>query len=95
MRTTVTLDPDAEAMLRRAIAERGGSFKQVLNDAIREGLAPRPPSKRAATVHVPTFRSAYRGGVDRRRLQQLSDELETDAFISRQGAPSGAPPDEA
>lgn len=89
MRTTVTLDPDTEAMLRRAIAERGVSFKQVLNDAIREGLAPRPPSKGRGSggkVHVPTFRSSYQGGVDRRRLQQLGDDLETDAFISRQEA---------
>ena len=91
----MTLDPDAEAMLRRAIAERGGSFKQVLNDAIREGLAQRPSSRRATKVQVPTFRSAYRGGVDRRRLQQLSDELETDAFISRRDASPGRSPGKA
>ena len=37
MRTTVTLDPDVEALLRRAMRERGASFKQVLNDAVRDG----------------------------------------------------------
>jgi len=91
MRTTVTLDPDAEALLRRAIAEGGGSFKQVLNDAIREGLAPRPSPKKGGKVHLPTFRSSYRGGVDRQRLQQLSDELETETFVSRQGEARGKP----
>ena len=89
MRTTVTLDPDAEALLRKAIAERGSSFKQVLNDAIRERLAPRPPSKKGGKVQLPTFRSSYRGGVDRQRLQHLGDELETDIFVSRQGEARG------
>ncbi len=38
MRTTVTLDPDVERMLRTAMRERGLSFKQALNDALRAGL---------------------------------------------------------
>jgi hypothetical protein len=38
MRTTVTLDSDVEALLRKAMRERGEPFKQVLNAAIREGL---------------------------------------------------------
>lgn len=38
MRTTVTLDPDVEALLRKAVRERGEPFKQVLNAAIRSGL---------------------------------------------------------
>lgn len=38
MRTTVTLDPDVERLLRNAMRERGTSFKQALNEAIRSGL---------------------------------------------------------
>ena len=38
MRTTVTLDADAERLLRNAMRERGVSFKQALNDAVRTGL---------------------------------------------------------
>jgi hypothetical protein len=41
MRTTVTLDPDAERLLRNAMRERGISFKQALNDAVRTGLTHR------------------------------------------------------
>jgi len=37
MRTTVTLDPDTEQVVRRRMRERGVSFKQALNDAIRQG----------------------------------------------------------
>ncbi len=38
MRTTVTLDPDVEALLKQAMRERGLPFKQVLNLALRAGL---------------------------------------------------------
>ena len=38
MRTTVTLDPDVEALLRRAMKESGLSFKEALNSAVRTGL---------------------------------------------------------
>jgi hypothetical protein len=39
MRTTVTLDPDVEALLEAAMRERGLSFKQALNEAVRTALA--------------------------------------------------------
>jgi hypothetical protein len=38
MRTTVTLDPDVEVMLRAVIREREVTFKDALNDALRAGL---------------------------------------------------------
>ena len=41
MRTTVTLEPDAEAIVRRLMRERGLTFKQAINAAIRG--VPRPP----------------------------------------------------
>lgn len=37
MRTTVTLDPDVTLLIKRAMQERGLSFKQAVNDAIRAG----------------------------------------------------------
>jgi len=39
MRTTVTLDPDVQALLRKTMQERGVSFKDAVNAAIRKGLA--------------------------------------------------------
>ena len=38
MRTTVTLDPDVERLIRNAMRERGVSFKAALNEAARKGL---------------------------------------------------------
>jgi len=54
MRTTVTLDQDVERLLRAAMRERGISFKQALNDAIRSGLV-RGNSRRKRFVQK-TFR---------------------------------------
>ena len=48
MRTTLTLDDDVAALLKRAQARRKESLKKIVNDALREGLprmtAPCPPS---------------------------------------------------
>lgn len=38
MRTTLTLDPDVAALLKRVRHTQGGTFKTVVNDALREGL---------------------------------------------------------
>lgn len=47
MRTTVTLDPDVERLIRTAMRERGASFKQALNQAVRDGLiGKRQPRRR-------------------------------------------------
>lgn len=39
MRTTVTLDPDTEQVIRELMKERGMSFKEALNEAIRDTTA--------------------------------------------------------
>ncbi|MEX0429658.1 hypothetical protein AB3X52_18730 [Nocardioides sp. DS6] len=41
MRTTVTLDPDVEQLLRERMAAKGVSFKEALNEAVRESATPR------------------------------------------------------
>ena len=48
MRTTVTLDPDVERLIRGAMRERHITFKQALNDAARTGLVQgkRRPARR-------------------------------------------------
>jgi hypothetical protein len=38
MRTTITLDPDVERLLRSSMRERGVSLKEALNEAVRAGL---------------------------------------------------------
>lgn len=45
MRTTVTLEPDVQVLVQSVMKERGISFKEALNSAVRAGLTqgkPRP-----------------------------------------------------
>jgi hypothetical protein len=84
MRTTVTLDPDTEELVRKQVRRQRGSFKKVLNDAIRMGLAPRMKQGKDSGLEVATFRSDYFPGIDRGRLQQLSDEMESEEFVKKQ-----------
>jgi len=55
MRTTVTLDPDVERLIRDAMRERGISFKEALNEAARVGLRGKEP-KRIQKFTQKTFR---------------------------------------
>jgi hypothetical protein len=49
VRTTVTLDPDVERLLRGLMRERGISFKEALNEAVRAASA-RPSGRRSRYV---------------------------------------------
>ncbi|HEY7280408.1 MAG TPA: antitoxin [Actinomycetota bacterium] len=80
MRTTVTLDPDVEALVRRTMRERGLTFKQAVNLAIREGLRPggdRPP------VRTQTFSMGNPTGVPLTRALQLAGDLEDEELARK------------
>lgn len=57
MRTTVTLEDDLYVLLERRQAERGESFKKVLNDVVRAGLHVDvvESTRSGVTVEVPSF----------------------------------------
>lgn len=38
MRTTVTLDPDVDTLIKRVMRDQGLTFKQAVNEAIRAGM---------------------------------------------------------
>ena len=80
MRTTVTLDDDVVALIRRLMDQRGISFKAALNAAIREGSRGRPePARfetRTAELGVPT--------VNLDRALHLAAELEDEELLRRQ-----------
>jgi hypothetical protein len=52
MRTTVTLDPDVEELIRREMHQRRVSFKQAVNDGLRLALRDPGPPRR---VETPSF----------------------------------------
>jgi hypothetical protein len=74
VRTTVTLDPDVAAKLKETARERGISFKQALNSAVRRGFErgeakPKPYQVRPQNLGV-------RPGVNLVKALQLAGELE-------------------
>ncbi|MGH7573322.1 MAG: CopG family transcriptional regulator [Gemmatimonadota bacterium] len=54
MRTTLTLDEDVAAKLRAEARASGRSFRDVVNDAIRQGLASRYVAESAEPFRVTT-----------------------------------------
>lgn len=78
MRTTVTLDADTEALVRKRMRERGVSFKQAVNDMIRQGAADPVRNRfRTATADlgVPT--------VNLDRALQVAAELEDEELVRK------------
>ncbi len=77
MRTTVTLDSDVEQIVRRRMRERGISFKEALNDAVREGVrSPAVPFRtETARMGVPT--------VNLDRALQIAAELEDEELVRK------------
>ncbi len=83
MRTTVTLDPDVHALLRRLMRERGMSFKEAVNYAIRAGLAGRSA---AAPARTPTFRMGFEPALPWDKALRLAAELEDEELARRLAA---------
>ncbi len=79
MRTTVTLDPDTEQIVRRWMAERGVSFKQALNDAIRDGARSRAGRQAFRTQTVSMGRST----VNLDRALTAAADLEDEELLRR------------
>lgn len=79
MRTTVTLDADVEAVLRRLMAQRGVSFKRALNDAIRAGTLPARAESRSYT----RTRNLGAPAVDLTHALRLAGELEDEELARR------------
>lgn len=80
MRTTVTFDDDVARLIRDAQHRDRKTFKQVVNDAVRAGLAVRPPEVPPYRVRV--HHSRVRAGVDVTALNRLADELEDDGLTA-------------
>lgn len=84
MRTTVTLDPDTEQIIRRRMRERGQSFKEAVNDAIRAGGlgGPTPAAFRTETAAL------GESAVNLDRALQVAADLEDDELVRRMRAGS-------
>jgi hypothetical protein len=82
MRTTVTLDPDVEALVKKRMSERGQGFKEALNGALREALTgggrPKPYRMKTYNMGVPK--------VDLTHALRLAGELEDEEIVRKMQA---------
>ena len=83
MRTTLTLDSDVARLLTEEAHRQRKPFKQVVNEAIRKGLAPSTAAARQGVFRVRPHRTSLRPGIDVASFNKLVDELEDDAVIEK------------
>ncbi len=79
VRTTITLDPDVAALIKAAMRDRGLTFKQAVNDAIRAGMA---PPVRSSRRRFPTY-DMGEPLVDVTKALRLAAELEDQELAAR------------
>jgi hypothetical protein len=79
MRTTLTLDEDVAAELKRLSRKTGRPLKELVNDALRVGLhSRRAPAGRPYRLQ-PVSLGGVRTGVDLDRALWLADALDDEA----------------
>lgn len=83
MRTTLTIEPDLAEALRRKAHRGRKSFKQVVNETLRAGIASQaaPPARRYRVK--PVSLGGVAAGVDLDRALRLADALEDDALARK------------
>jgi plasmid stability protein len=77
MRTTLTLDDDVAAKLKAAARRSGRSFREIVNDVLRRGLATRqePAPRDPFRVQTRDF-GALRPGLSLDRIADLIEHTD-------------------
>ena len=81
MRTTVDIDPDVAAKLRQTAHERGITFKEALNLALRAGLTGQ--SRGPRSYRVRPRRLGLRPGVELDKALRLAAALEDEEIVRK------------
>ena len=92
MRTTLTLDDDVVKLIEDEVHRARRPFKQVVNDAIRRGLAPSRAARVTAAYRVKPHSAELQPGLDRNHLNTLADEIEDYSILGAVGASRAAEP---
>lgn len=82
MRTTVTLDPDVERLIRKTVKERGISFKEALNQAARTGLL-REKQRQTRKFVQKTFSMGEEQGFRWDKALTIAEEMEDEEIIRK------------
>lgn len=85
MRTTVTIDPDTENLLREEVRRTGQSFKEILNQSIRRSLLATSQESRPVSI-IPLFPAAFPPEFREANFNRLADELDDETTLRELGA---------
>jgi len=83
MRTTLTIDDQLVLALKRIAGRQGTSFKAVVNDALRAGIAVIETSPQQSPYRTEARAFKFLPGIDPLKLGQISDEMEDLAKTGR------------
>jgi hypothetical protein len=81
-RTTLTLDPDVAELLGETARRERKTFDQVVNEAIRRGLAPGAGRPSAGLFRIRPHRTQLQPGIDAGSFNRLADELDDEAVVA-------------
>lgn len=80
MRTTLTLDPDVAAKIRLKVKLENKTLKQVVNDALRLGLAAPSRNGPKKVYRVKPWPGGMNPGIDYDKINQFLDDLDAVEF---------------
>ena len=80
MRTTITLDPDTEALIKESMQREGATFKETVNRAIRAGLAQRG---RKHTFRQRTVAMGFNPDIPYDKALRLAGQLEDQEILRK------------
>lgn len=76
MRTTLTLDEDVASRLKSEARKSGRPFKQVVNEALRKGLAKRPAGEKIPPFKVKARSMGLYPGLNYDNIGELLEQIE-------------------
>ncbi len=80
MRTTVTLDPDVEALIKKLMRERKIPFKTAINEAVRLGLT---QNRAPPPFETRSYSMGRAEGVNLVKALQLAGNLEDEEIMRK------------
>lgn len=80
IRTTLTLDPDVQALIDKAMRETGLSFKRTVNEAIRSALG---SANAGPPFETPTFHMGFNPATPLDKALGLAGELEDEELLRK------------
>jgi hypothetical protein len=83
MRTTLTIEEDVAQQIRQRMADKKLPLKRVVNDALRAGLSKAGKKERTPRFVVKPWPCQFLPGIDRDKLGQYLDQLDTEEFIRK------------